>query len=522
MLEPALLTVTGLTVAFAGHPPAVDDLSFTLGAGERLGLVGLSGSGKSLTAAALLGLLPPGARVTAGTAVYRPADGPPVDLLQLPERALRRLRGREISLVFQEPQTALNPVHRVGRQLTAAARSLRPDLRTPAQTEAAVRAWLDRVELGDAADRIRAAYPHQLSGGQRQRVLIALALLGRPRLLLADEPTTALDTITEAGVLRLLDRLGAEERLSSVFVTHDLPLLAGRTDRIIVMAAGRAVRRGDSAALLARGDRLFTAPDDNPSATATPPDGGADAGAGQGPKALVVRGLTVSYGSGGRAGSPPAVRDVSLSVARGEWVAVVGPSGCGKTTLARATVGLLPTPAGAVRCPAGRPQLIFQDPYASLNPALSLRRALTENLRAVRPAAPPAALRAAADGLLDQVGLPAAVYATRLPADLSGGQRQRVAIARALASAPGLLIADEAVSALDAPLRTAILDLLDELRRGGGPGLLFISHDLDLVLDRADRVVVMDAGRIVEVATPEALRSGPVSAVARRLLAARR
>ena len=518
-----MLRVQHLTIAFPPDPPAVSDLSFELGAGERLGVLGLSGSGKSLTALALLGLLPAAAVVESGEIWYTPEDGPPVDLLTLSEREWRAYRGREISLVFQEPLTALNPTRRVGRQLLEAVRQFRPDLRTADRRAAHLNEWLARVELTER--RIPSAFPHELSGGQRQRLLIALALLAEPRLLIADEPTTALDTVTEAGLLALLEKLRAELGMASIFITHDLNVMRRGADDLLVMAAGRTIRRGPAQQLLPLGDALFREAVENevvrrteafekPTfAPATPP-------------LLSVKNLVVAYAESrawpwSKQRQKTAVNDVSFQVAAGEWVAIVGPSGCGKTSIARCLAGLQPRASGEITvAESGNVQLIFQDPFSSLNPAHTVGYAITEVLRVGDPGQKKTQYRQAAHALLDAVGLPAGEYADRRPAALSGGQRQRVAIARALAGKPTVLIADEAVSALDAPLRRDVLDLLDRIRRERRIALLFISHDLRLVAERADRVLIMDDGRIVETGDAGVLIRQPKSEMGRRLVAA--
>ena len=509
-----MLQLTNLTVSFPGHAPVVEDVACGLAAGDTLGLLGLSGSGKSLTALALLGLLPPSARVDAGQALYTRADGTTVDLLQLTEKQWRKLRGREISLVFQEPLTALNPVHRVGQQLEEAVRYLCPQLTTKDARRQHLAEWLRRVELPDDQERLLRAYPHELSGGQRQRLLIALALLGEPRLLIADEPTTALDVITERGILELLEKLRREMNMALIFITHDLDVLRRTTDNCLVLTAGRVVHRGTTAEILAL-----------PGAGLTEASGGvrqiAPANSQESPgDCLRVDNLSVSY-----AGRKPwpwsaaavhrAVRNVSFGVDAGEWVAIVGPSGCGKTTVARCLAGLLPVAAGQVSGPgATKVQLIFQDPFSSLNPGHSVGQILREVLRLSKEHT------LTPERLLTDVELPPADYLQRRPDELSGGQRQRVAIARALAARPRLLIADEAVSALDAPLRVSILDLLDKIRREQGIGLLFITHDLRLVAERADRVIIMENGSIVEEGRAGAVLSNPQSSLAQALVAA--
>lgn len=526
-----MLKVSGLTISFPNLPPVVNGLSFELEAGHRLGVLGLSGSGKSMTAMALLGMLPPTANIDAGEAWYQPEEGPAVDLLNITEKQWRKLRGREISLVFQEPLTALNPVQRVGDQLLEATRHLCPDLKTDASRKQHIHDWLKKVELPDDGERILNSYPHQLSGGQRQRLLIALALLGAPRLLIADEPTTALDTITEVGILRLLEKLRTELGMTTIFITHDLGVMARSVDHLLVMEAGRMVRQGPVDVLLALGDGVFQA--EKSPRTYTEVHGSGD----QGPAsifieeqslkpALSVQNLSISYPGSkpypwSKAPSHAAVTDVSFTLHAGEWLAIVGPSGCGKTSIARCLSGLQSESAGTVTLAhGGNIQLVFQDPFSSLNPAHTIRRAIMEVLRIRLPGKKRTTYEQEAGRLLDQVGLPANVYADRKPKALSGGQRQRVAIARALAANPTVLIADEAVSALDVPLRKDVLNLLDELRREQSIALLFISHDLKLVAERSDRVIIMEGGSIVEEGPAAEVFAAPTSAMGKRLVEA--
>jgi len=525
-----LLTVTSLTISFPPHPPVVQGLTFRLRAGQRLGVLGLSGSGKSMTALALLGLLPAGARIDGGEVWYQPEEGPAIDLLQLNERQWRRYRGRELGLVFQEPLTALNPVHRVGQQLREAVALLCPTIKKAAKRKDHVRHWLTNVEITDDQERILNAYPHQLSGGQRQRILIALALLGGPRLLIADEPTTALDTITEAGILKLLERLRTRLGMASVFITHDLGVIGRSADDLLVMAAGKVIRRGPAKTILELEDRLFDA-GGNTSADVPPPERrpqpsdtaseGADC-----PSALRVSALHLAYPTPTTwpwSVSTPltVVEDVGFDLRAGEWLAIVGPSGCGKTSIARCLAGLIaPVGGEVVLATGGNVQLVFQDPFSSLNPAHTVRHILTEVLRVHLPGKKKDTYRDEAARLLEVAGLSAARYADRKPGALSGGQRQRVAIARALAARPTVLIADEAVSALDAPLRRDVLDLLDYIRTEQNIALLFISHDLALVAERADRVLIMDKGRVVEQGNAATVFAAPISEMGKRLVAA--
>lgn len=523
-----MLKVSGLTISFSNHPPVVNDLSFGLEAGQRLGLLGLSGSGKSMTAMALLGLLPPGARIEGGEAWYQPVTGPAIDLLRITEKQWRALRGREISLVFQEPLTALNPVQQIGHQLLEATSKLRTELKTDTARKEHILEWLQKVELPDNQKRILRSYPHQLSGGQRQRLLIALALLGAPRLLIADEPTTALDTITEAGIIRLLEKLRSDLGMASIFITHDLEVMARSADNLLVMEAGRMVRTGKAKALLSLGNSIFDAPASSATSTKTEIAELPQTIAEQGSQkiALEVKDLTIAYPGTktypwSKSQAQIAATDINFALEAGEWLAIVGPSGCGKTSIARCLTGLLSSAQGEVILPqGGNIQLVFQDPFSSLNPSHSIRRAVMEVLRVKLPGKQKVTYHQEAGRLLDQVGLPADVFAERKPTALSGGQRQRVAIARALAANPTVLIADEAVSALDVPLRKDILDLLDDLRREQSIALLFISHDLKLVAERADRVIIMDQGRIVEQGPSRKVFSSPVSEMGQRLVEA--
>ncbi len=502
-MEP-LLQVDRLSIAFGSNPPVVQGASLTLRRGEALGIVGASGSGKSLTALALVGLLPAGAQVQGGQLTFSPTPERTYDL-RLPAD-LRSVRGSGIGMIFQEPLTALNPVHRCGAQLLEAVVHLRPEISRKADRAELVREWLGRVELGDRADHILRAYPHQLSGGQRQRVLIALALIGEPDLLLADEPTTALDTVTQREILLLLDRLRQDLGMALLFITHDRDVLRQVTDRHLTMERGRLTE-----------ESVKLAPAHRRPVTPTPGGSSANPSIPSSFTPFAVQELTISYGP------TTVVRDFDLTVNPREWLALVGSSGCGKTTVARCLAGLVPARTGKLttdtvhdlRVARPRPgvQLIFQDPATSLNPRHSVRTILREALRAAKS-------RISADALLIDVDLSPNEYLDRLPHQLSGGQRQRLAIARALAAEPQLLICDESVSALDAELREGILELLDRLRTERDISILFISHDLSVVAERADRILVMDAGRIVESAAPKALLSAPRSAAAKALVAA--
>ncbi len=528
--DPAtLLRVEDLAIQFhAGgrSVTAVDGVGFTLARGRTLGIVGESGSGKSVTCLALPGLLPrPAARIVRGRAWY---DG--IDMLQASASTLQSLRGRRIGMVFQDPLAALNPYRTVGDQVAEPLRVHRLCPRAEAR-ERAVQA-LAEVGIPDPARRSR-DYPHEFSGGQRQRIMIAMALIAQPDLLIADEPTTALDVTVQAQILALLAQLQQRHGMAMIFVSHDLDVVAGIADDVLVMHGGRCVETGVVRDVLAAPrepytrqlleaiPRSFAAPRPAPS-----PDGA---------PLLQVDGLRVSY-PGRPSRRPrdavPALDDVSLMIRPGEILGLVGETGSGKSTLAHAVLRLLRPDAGRVRLGdlpwsdldtaalrRARPrlQMIFQDPYASLNPRLTVFDCLAEAL-GVRGAAPVPDLRRQVEALLADVGLPADA-ADRYPHAFSGGQRQRIAIARALAPEPDLVIADEPVSALDVTVQAQILTLLLELARRRALSMLFISHDLAVIRHIADRVAVLHRGRIVEMGETRALFTAPAHEYTRALLA---
>ncbi|MFF2043624.1 dipeptide ABC transporter ATP-binding protein [Kitasatospora sp. NPDC058170] len=604
----ALLEVDGLCVT-AGGAEVVRGVDFAIRPGEILGLVGESGSGKTLTALAANRMLPPGCRTTAGRVRF---DG--TDLLTLSEPGMRAVRGRRIGMVFQDPLAYLNPRMPIGRQLAEAAR-----VHGASRAEARSRALelLDLVGIPEPARRYRDR-PHEFSGGMRQRVLIAMAMTNRPELLIADEPTTALDPTTQAGILDLLVRLRDETRTAVLLITHDLGVVARTCDTVQVMYAGRIAERAPTAALLAGARHRYSAGllagvprldgpvghpltviGGSPPAAGEPapgcafaprctaatercaverppwsgtagagfachepvPEGAAEGAAADvdrwagatdtaGPTVtdpiehpvehpaghaaepvLVAEGLTVRYGR--RASTAPALDGVSLTAAPGRAVGVIGESGSGKSTLARALLGLLRPQSGTVRVggrswsevsPAEervlrrRVQFVFQDPYASLSPRMTIAEVLAEPL-VTHGLATGGEVAVRVAELCELVGLPTALLDSR-PHRLSGGQRQRVAIARALAVGPEVLVADEPTSALDVSVQAQILNLLAELRRRTGVGLVFISHDLALVRHLCDEVLVMRDGRVVEHAPAAQLFARPGHPYTRQLLAA--
>ncbi len=513
-----LLSVQGLSVAIHSTP-ILSGVSFDMTQGQVFGLVGESGSGKSMTALALMGLLPRGA-VAAGSARFQGQD-----LFALPEAALCRLRGRDIGMIFQEPMTALNPVMTIGNQVAETLRIHTGLSRREAR--AAARERLDRVGL--PADRISLdRYPHELSGGQRQRVAIAMAVALRPALLIADEPTTALDVTTQAQILDLLGGLVDEQGMALLLITHDLAVVAERTDSVAVMRQGRIVEQGATEAVFRTRAQdytrhLFAAASHIPPRAAPPRDK---------PLLTVDRAVRDYRLPRPRPFGPlPIVRavdHVSLTIARGESVGLVGESGCGKSTLTRAILGLDPLQGGKIRLDghtvgpnmpravrAGM-QMVFQDPYGSFDPRWTVGRLVAEPFHLTGQ--PPDAQDRVAEAL-SEVGL-TPEDAGKYIHEFSGGQRQRIAIARALITRPRLLVLDEPVSALDLRVRAQILDLLAGLQQDHGLSYLFISHDLSVVRQVTDRVLIMQAGRIVEEGPTGRVFAAPVHDQTRRLVAA--
>ncbi|VXC13623.1 dipeptide ABC transporter ATP-binding protein [Pseudoclavibacter sp. 8L] len=520
-----VLRIEDLRIETTGEAPRtlVDGVTLQVDRGESLGVVGESGSGKSLTVLAALGLLPAGTRIAAGRILLD--DTVLVDTeadIWMRERELRGLRGRTAAMVFQDPMSSLDPLRAVGAQVAAAVRVHQPMSRRAARDRAVE--LLTAVGVREAAERA-AARPHQWSGGMRQRAMIAMAIAHDPLLLIADEPTTALDVTVQAQVMDLLAEVRERTGSALVLITHDLGLVAENSDRLAVMHHGRVVETGVTRAVL-----------DNPAEdytkrlmAAIPAESERAASAvrpGE-PDALVADGVVVEYRVHGRRQPVRAVDGVSLRIAAGETVAVVGESGCGKSSLAKAVLGVQPAAAGSIElggvavhnelaarsaAERERAQIVFQDPYSALDPRLTVHDLVAEPLR-IRHAYD----RGTVTRLLADVGLDEQ-HGARLPAQLSGGQRQRVGIARALALRPRLLVLDEPVSALDVSIQAQVLELLDALQREHGLGYLFISHDLGVVRSIADRVVVMQEGRIVEEASTAEIFTSPKHPFTRQLL----
>lgn len=530
MLETPVLSVRNLSIAFGNHT-ALRDLSFDIHAGETLALVGESGSGKSATALSILRLIErEGGRLTGGQIRLGRKDT--IDLTQLSDRQMQPLRGNRISMIFQEPMTSLNPVMRIGEQLCEVLRRHQGLPQSKAR-RAAITA-LDQVRIPDPERRLR-QYPHELSGGLRQRVMIAIALACRPELLIADEPTTALDVTTQSEVLKLLKSLQAELGMAVVFITHDMGVVAEIADRAVVLRNGETQE-------VASVRQLFAAPQSDYARAlmaATPKLGQAAVlpPVPTAPPVLSVRGLSKSFDLGGGIFRPKAqvhaVKDVSFDILPGETLGLVGESGCGKSTLSRSLMRLIAPSAGQVsvdgqdftalsdgelRKARSNLQMVFQDPFASLNPRMKVRDLITE----------PAYLHHGVSGsdrrglaldLLDKVALEPEA-AERYPHQFSGGQRQRLGIARALSVEPKLIIADEAVSALDVSTAARVTRLMRRLQDDLGLSFLFISHDIAVVEQVSHRIAVMYKGEIVEIGRADHVLRNPQHAYTRKLLAA--
>lgn len=503
------ISIDGLTVIGRGGP-VVEPLDAAITPGSTLAIIGESGSGKTLTAKSLVGLLPRGFRAEGSLRV-----GADVLPLNGGAKVWRSARGATVSLLLQDPFTSLSPVHRCGDQIAWTLRAAQGHSLGRRQRESDVVERLAEVKLPPHVAR---AYPHQLSGGMRQRVAIAAALAANPRLLIADEPTTALDASNQAEILDLLRSVQLSRQLSMVLISHDLGLIRGRTDEVLVMQTGAVVERGATKAVLGAPQHEYTRAliDADPSLRVD----GARSHAGEpGPDLVRVSRL------GKKFGERPVLQEVDVHIGVGRIVGVVGESGSGKSTLARCIAGLdrhddgtvefdgaVLSPGRGSRTPQ-QMQIVFQDPYSSLNPMMSVGAILREALHvAGRPAEEVPAL-------LDTVGLPAD-FARRRPVELSGGQRQRIAIARALAPRPRLLICDESVSALDVSVQSQILDLLLNLRSELGLTLLFISHDLAVIRILADDVVVLRNGRVVEQGSCDEVLDSPRREYTRTLVSA--
>lgn len=522
----SVVDITGLTVDFEVDKqwvPAVKGVSLSVAKGEVLAIVGESGSGKSTTAMAIPALLPPSARVR-GSVKLNGAE-----LLGATNDELRAVRGKDVAVIFQEPMTALNPVYTIGWQIAEAVCAHKKMSRRQARDRAVE--LLDLVDMPEPAKRVK-HYPHQLSGGQRQRAMIAQALALDPGLLIADEPTTALDVTVQAEILDLMRDLRHRIDAGIILITHDMGVVADMADRIMVMKDGAVVEQGDAEGIFHRAQQPYTR-----QLLASVPHLGAtlhgrdESNPPPTDLALSVEHAVIEYP--GKSGSFRAVDDVSFTIGRGEVVGLVGESGSGKSTIGRAAVGLLRVTSGTI-CVAGqdistanRKQLrdirskvgvVFQDPGSSLNPRWPIGQSIAEPLT-LHTDMDRTQRESRVKTLLEQVQLPAAMR-NRFPHQLSGGQRQRVGIARALALEPTLLIADEPTSALDVSVQATVLDLFAELQREHGFACLFISHDLAVVELVASRIAVLNRGRLAEFGSDAQVLTAPKDDYTKRLLAA--
>jgi peptide/nickel transport system ATP-binding protein len=517
--------VKGLTLKIGTTgPTVVDDVSFSVASGEIVGIVGESGSGKTLAARAVMGLVPPAVRLEKGSILF---DGE--EITTMSPRRLRAVRGAKVGMVFQEPMTSLNPSMTIGRQLEEGLvlhRELDPTAR-----RALIQDMLVRVGIGDPQGAL-AAFPHQFSGGMRQRIMLASVMLLKPALLVADEPTTALDAVVQRDVLELMVELTQANGTAVLMISHDLGMIARYSRRVVVMCKGEVVEAGRTEDLLRRPQHPYTRkllaamPKRGPARTLPP----------AATPIVAVRDLVVDYPGRQsffrKSAGKRALHGISLEVQPRQVVAVVGGSGSGKTTLGHVIAGLVKPSAGEILF-NGRSiarsdtafwdyrlncQMVFQDPYSSLDPRMTVGDLVAQPLRLVRTMGKAEKTARLAE-VLAEVGL-ADGYAGRYPHELSGGQRQRIAIARAVVRRPSFVIADEPVSALDVTVRAQVLELFAELQRKHGFSCLFISHDLGVVEQVADRVVVMQEGRVVEEGSRDAIFDNPQHAYTRALLSA--
>ncbi|MCB1698671.1 MAG: ABC transporter ATP-binding protein [Pseudomonadales bacterium] len=518
----ALLDVQDLAVSFVtrnGTNKAVDGISFSVELGKITAIIGESGSGKSVACYSLLGLVPmPPGRIDGGRALFEGRD-----LLKLEETELRRIRGRDIAMIFQDPMTCLNPYMTIGKQLMEPLLYHRKV--TTAQARARALELLAEVGIRDPESTID-NFPHEFSGGMRQRVMIAMALINEPKLLIADEPTTALDVTIQAQILKLIAELQHKRDIGVIFISHDLAVVADIADTIVVMKQGQIVETGNREGIFRNARHPYTQkllaaiPTDS-----KPPRPGAA-------EPLIRVQNLCTWFSQGRGREPVrAVNDVSFDINRGEVLGLVGESGSGKSTIGRSILRLVPVTSGEVRFDGTdltalegrelktmrrRMQMIFQDPFASLNPRMTVYDTLAEPLLLhgieTRKSVAQGVLK-----LMDDVGL-ARAFVRKYPHEFSGGQRQRIAIGRALATRPEFVVADEPVSALDVTIQAQILDLMQQLSREYGLTMLFVSHDLAVVRHLADRILVLYKGEVVEQGTGDELFERPRQAYTRQLL----
>ena len=574
-----LLELSDLCVDFKqkdDYRHVVKNVSYTLYRGKTLGIVGESGSGKSVSSLALMGLLPKTAKVTGKALLSELSDQSdqsnnppsPIDLLSLSEDELRHYRGNHIAMIFQEPMTSLNPVHKCGAQVVEMLQQ-HEKVSTKEARERVIE--LFKEVLLPRPKKIFDSYPHEISGGQKQRVMIAMALVCNPSILIADEPTTALDVTVQKTIIELLRDLQQKHNLAIIFISHDLGVIAQIADEVAVMYKGEIVERGEAQQILhnpqhpytkgllacrppldSRPERLPTVKDFLEQAAGSKQQESSDLSNSQPPEhsstkafehsstpLLRVRDWNVRFPLkktlfGKVKQELKAVDNVSFDIYRGETLGLVGESGCGKTTLGRSLLQLIEHSSGTVEY-SGKPldklssaelrhlrtkmQIVFQDPYSSLNPRITVGEAIAEPLRNHRMYSNEKERRETVEQLLEEVGLDRSVY-NRYPHEFSGGQRQRICIARALILKPELVICDESVSALDVSVQAQVLNLLNDLKRKYGYTYLFITHDLSVVKFFSDRIMVMEKGRMVELADADELYSNPQQEYTKRLIGA--
>jgi len=520
----ALLDVNNLSVSFVtrnGTNKAVDNVSFSVQARQITAIIGESGSGKSVSCYAMLGLVPsPPGQIDSGTAQFQGQD-----LLSLSEAELRAIRGRDIAMIFQDPMTCLNPFMKIGDQLIEPL-TLHRDLAKGPARERAIE-LLDEVGIRDPLAAM-SAFPHEFSGGMRQRVMIAMALINEPKLLIADEPTTALDVTIQAQILKLIAELQTKRDIGVLFISHDLAVVSDIADHIVVMEKGLVVEQGSPAEIFERAQHPYTQ-----KLLAAIPTGQKTSESLSAEPLIRIDHLRTWFNPTTGAEPVKAVDDVSLEIHRGEVLGLVGESGSGKSTLGRSILRLVPITDGHITFEGTelsalegrslkqfrhRMQMIFQDPYASLNPRMTVYDTLAEPLL-LHGLVNRSNLDQAIRELMDNVGL-ARAFVRKYPHEFSGGQRQRIAIGRALATRPEFIVADEPVSALDVTIQAQILDLLADLTKEYGLTMLFISHDLAVIRQIADRIAVMYHGKLVEEGSTQQVFDSPQQDYTRSLLAA--
>lgn len=558
----SLLSIQNLSLDFINESTitnAVQDVSFSVSKGEVVAVVGESGSGKSVTALSILKLLPsPPAHIRDGKIFIEDEHNQLTDIVSMPDISIRKIRGNKVSMIFQEPMTSLNPLFTCGHQVAEAIMAHRRI--TNGEARKMVISLFEKVRLPDPSD-IYDRYPHQISGGQKQRVMIAMAVSCNPVLLIADEPTTALDVTVQKSILQLIKELQLEKEIAVIFISHDLGLVAEIADRVIVMYKGKVVEQSSVESLFKNPQHPYTKallacrPAIHPKGKRLPIVSDFLDNTNQpfiidkrplskfhtsiqvepGIKPLIeVMGIKVWFSKGKSGDVIKAVDDVSFSIHKGETLGLVGESGCGKTTLGRSILRLIEPTAGSIYYKGEdllllRPellrqkrkdiQIIFQDPYSSLNPRITVGNAIREVLAAHGIGRSEADRKEIVVDMLTKVGLKAAHF-NNYPHEFSGGQRQRIGIARALVLNPSFIICDESVSALDVSVQAQVLNLLNDLKAAFGFAMLFISHDLSVVRYISDRVMVMYKGKIVETGDAETVYNNPRSEYTRTLIAA--